>query len=114
MKKIAYLLHRFPRLTDTFIKREIRSLQKSGNDVSVISVWKPGRSETTAEILNEWSAETHFLLPLSKFSIAWTCFSSLARSPIRFLDTLRLALATSRPGFRGLAYQLFYFVEAVL
>ena len=33
MKRIAYLLHHFPRTTDTFIKREIRSLQKLGTEV---------------------------------------------------------------------------------
>lgn len=114
MKKIAYLLHRFPRITDTFIKREIRSLQKSGTDVFVISVWKPDRSDTTTEILNEWSADTHFLLPKSGFSIATALFAASVRAPARFFGTLRLALSTARPGFRGLAYQLFYFVEAVL
>lgn len=114
MKKIAYLLHRFPRVTDTFIKREIRNLQKSGTEVCVISVWTPGGSETTPEILKEWSPDTHFLLPAKKSSAAWTLFTSLVRFPIRFFDSLRLALSTSRPGFRGLAYQLFYFVEAVL
>jgi colanic acid/amylovoran biosynthesis glycosyltransferase len=114
MKKIAYLLHRFPRITDTFIRREIRSLQKVGTDVCIISVWKPGGSETTAAILNEWSVDTHFLLPASQFSIARTLLISLVRFPIRFVDTLRLAFSTSRPGFRGLAYQLFYFMEAVL
>jgi colanic acid/amylovoran biosynthesis glycosyltransferase len=114
MNKIAYLLHRFPRITDTFIKREIRSLQKSGTEVCVISVWRPDGSDTPAEILTEWSADTHFLLPRSQFSTARTLFASLVRFPIRFCDTLRLAVSTSRPGFRGLAYQLFYFVEAVL
>ena len=47
MKKIAYLLHRFPAITDTFIKREIRFLQKAGTPVDVISVWKPRDSDST-------------------------------------------------------------------
>jgi colanic acid/amylovoran biosynthesis glycosyltransferase len=114
MKKIAYLLHRFPRITDTFIKREIRRLQQSGTEIYVISVWRPERSETTGEILNEWSEDTNFLLPMSRSSMAKTLFAAFVCFPIRFLDTLRLAISTSRPGFRGHAYQLFYFVEAVL
>lgn len=61
--KIAYLLHRFPATTDTFIKREIRSLQKAGTEVQVISVWKPLPHETTPDILSEWSKDTHFILP---------------------------------------------------
>lgn len=114
MKKIAYLLHRFPRITDTFIKREIRSLQNSGTDVRIISVWQPDRSDTTSDILEEWRADTDFLLPMSGGSVTAIIFASLARFPLRFFDTLRLAVSMSRPGLRGIAYQLFYFVEAVL
>ena len=114
MKKIAYLLHRFPEITDTFIKREIRSLQGFGTDVQVIAVWKPGAGETTPEIMQQWAADTHFILPQSLPSIVAGLFSSLLRSPIRFAATLRLALSTSRPGLHGLVYQLIYFVEAVL
>lgn len=114
MKKIAYLLHRFPEITDTFIKREIRSLQRFGTNVQVLSVWKPGASETTPDTMAQWAAETHFILPRSLLSIVGILFVSLVRSPIRVADTLRLALSTSRPGLQGFVYQLIYFVEAVL
>jgi colanic acid/amylovoran biosynthesis glycosyltransferase len=114
MKKIAYLLHRFPEITDTFIKREIRSLQKSGTNIQVIAVWKPGTSETTPEIMEQWAGETHFILPRSLPSIVGVLFISLVRSPIRVARTFGLALSTSRPGLRGLIYQLIYFAEAVL
>ena len=39
---------------------------------------------------------------------------SIIRSPVQFVSTLQLAFATARPGVRGLAYQLIYFVQAVL
>jgi glycosyltransferase involved in cell wall biosynthesis len=114
MKKIAYLLHRFPEITDTFIKREIRSLQSFGTDVQVIAVWKPGASETTPAIMQQWEPETHFILPRSLPNVIGVLFVSLVRSPIRIARTLRLALSTSRPGFQGLVYQFIYFMEAVL
>ncbi len=114
MKRIAYLLHRFPGITDTFIKREIRSLQKIGTQVCVISVWKPHEHETTPSILSQWSGDTHFLLPRSVFSVARIVCTSLIRSPVRFLTTLYLAVSLSRPGVRGFFFQLSYFVEAVL
>jgi colanic acid/amylovoran biosynthesis glycosyltransferase len=114
MKKIAYLLHRFPEITDTFIKREIRSLQRLGTDVQVIAVWKPGVSETTPEIMGQWAPETHFILPRSLPSLIGILLTSLARSPILSARTLRLAISTSRPGLRGLVYQVIYFIEAVL
>ena len=114
MKRIAYLLHLFPRITDTFIKREIRSLQKRGTDVRVISIWRPKETEITPAILAEWSPDTQFALPRSLFSIVWIVLTVAIRSPIRFLAAARLAVSTSRPGVHGLLYQTFYFVEAVL
>jgi len=114
MKRIAYLLHRFPALTDTFIKREIHGLQAAGTNVLVLSVWKPKDSETTPDILAEWAANTRFLLPRSILSILWTVLTVAAHSPRRFCSAFYLALSTARPGLRGFAYQLFYFAEAVL
>ena len=114
MGRIAYLLHRFPGTTDTFIKREIRCLQKLGTDVQVISIWKPKETESTLEILSEWADDTQFALPRSVISIACITLMSVMRSPIRFLATARLAFSTSRPGVRGLVYQSFYFAEAIL
>ena len=114
MKRIAYLLHRFPEITDTFIKREIRSLQMAGTDVRIISIWKPNKHQTTPYILSQWAADTHFVLPRSTLSILYTVVATLWRSPRRFFSTLQLALSTSRPGTRGLTYQLFYFIEAIL
>src|ERR1035437_2382682 len=114
MKRIAYLLHRFPAITDTFIKREIRSLQSAGTSVLVISVWKPNERETTPDILSEWAADTRFILPRPALSILRAVFAAALRSPRRFFLTFRLALSTSRPGVRGLVYQFFYFLEAIL
>lgn len=114
MKRVTYLLHNFPGITDTFIKREIRSLQKAGTLVNVISVWRPKDYQTTPTIMSEWAAETKFVLPRPVPSILLGLLKSLIRNPIRFMKTLGLAMSTSRPGFQGIAYQLFYFCEAVL
>jgi glycosyltransferase involved in cell wall biosynthesis len=114
MVRIAYLLHRFPRITDTFIRREIRSLQELGTDVRVISVWKPKQFEITTTILAEWSHDTQFALPRSTLSIVLIVLTFAVRSPLRFIEAARVAFLTSRPGARGLLYQSFYFVEAIL
>jgi colanic acid/amylovoran biosynthesis glycosyltransferase len=114
MQKIAYLLHHFPGITDTFIRREIRSLQEAGTEVEVVSVWQPRDRETTPEILSEWLPNTHFVLPRPAFSVLTAVISSAIRYPGRFLATASLAYSTSRPGIRGLVYQSFYFVQALL
>jgi colanic acid/amylovoran biosynthesis glycosyltransferase len=114
MKKVAYLLHRFPRITDTFIMREISALQKSGLGIQIISIWKPKPAEANAEVVDEWFHKTSFLLPGSVLSIARVLFTTVIRSPIRFAGTLRLALRTSHPGLKGQLYQVFYLAEAML
>ncbi len=114
MKQVAYLLHRFPRITDTFIMREIRALQRAGTDIQIISIWKPKTAETNSEVINEWFHKTHFLLPASIISTARVLCTAIIRSPKRFVATLHLALTTSRPGLRGLIYQTFYLAEAML
>lgn len=111
---VVYILHRFPRVTDTFIFREIRTLQKQGLSVKVVSVWHPKDSETLPQVLKDWKDDVSFLLPTSAVSAARDVLAMVGRHPIRFVDTFLLALRTSRPGLKGLLFQLFYFMEAIL
>jgi glycosyltransferase involved in cell wall biosynthesis len=64
--------------------------------------------------MSDWSDDTHFALPRSSVLVIGIFLAALVRSPRRFCSAGRLALRTSRPGIHGLAYQLFYFIEAVL
>jgi len=114
MTKVAYLLHRFPARTDTFIKREIRALQSAGTSVSVISVWKPNHDETTDAIISEWSSDTTFLNSRPRFRLAILVSKFVAQRPLIALKTAFLAYKLSRPGLRGTVYQLLYFIEAIL
>jgi colanic acid/amylovoran biosynthesis glycosyltransferase len=113
-KKIAYVLHLFPRVTDTFIKREIRALQRRGTDISVISVWKPPPSDSDPAILAEWANDTAFALPRSALAIGVIVVRSMLGAPAKFMRTAWTAVSTANAGLRGLLYQSFYFVEAVL
>jgi glycosyltransferase involved in cell wall biosynthesis len=112
--KIVYLLHRFPVLTDTFIRREIRGIQTTGTEVEVISVWTPNGKETTSDLLQDWSRDVRFLFPQSILSILLAVLKVMFSSPKRFVAALRLGFATSRPGLRGMIYQIFYIGEAIL
>lgn len=111
---IVYILHRFPRVTDTFIFREIRALQARGLSVKVISVWRPKANETLPQVLEEWKDDVSFLLPTNALRSIWDILATVGRHPIRFIDTLALALRTCRPGLKGALFQLFYLAEAML
>jgi colanic acid/amylovoran biosynthesis glycosyltransferase len=112
--KIAYLLHRFPGVTDTFIRREILWLKQSGMSIHVISVRTPTKKETTERLMREWRPAMSFLLPASKLSLVLALPEFAIRSPGPFLAAAWLAWRTAKPGIRGAAMQLAYFVEAVL
>ncbi|MEH2492853.1 glycosyltransferase family 4 protein [Bradyrhizobium sp. AZCC 2230] len=111
---VVYLLHRFPRVTDTFIFREIRALQNQGLSVKVVSVWHPKDSETLPQVLKDWEDDVSFLLPANAMSAVGDILKIVGLHPIRFVDTFLLALRTSRPGLKGLLFQLFYLMEALL
>ncbi len=114
MKTTAYLLHKFPRITDTFIMREVRALQKGGMDIQIISIWKPTPGETDVKVMSEWGPQTYFLLPRSILSVTRALCVMIIRSPTRFMSAVYLAFATARPGLRGLMNQVFYLAEATL
>ena len=44
----------------------------------------------------------------------WLGLALLVASPRRYFGSLALAVATAAPGFRGLLFQCFYFLEAVV
>ncbi len=112
--KVAYLLHRFPGNTDTFIKREIKWLMQAGLELSIISVWTPKPSETTEASLVEWRPHTQFLMPQSAWRVAAIAVGFLLRKPYSFLSAVALAWQTSKSGLKGLAMQSAYLLEAVL
>jgi colanic acid/amylovoran biosynthesis glycosyltransferase len=112
--RIAYLLHRFPGNTDTFIKRELRYLMQAGSDVSVISIWQPKPQETSDVSMAEWSKHTEFAMQGSRMNMVLAAAKFIARRPRAFAATALLAWKTAKPGVRGVAMQAAYFLEAVL
>ncbi len=114
MREVAYLLNRFPQITDTFIIREISALQKEGMNTRIISVWRPAPKEADNRLMHEWRQQISFLLPRPSLSFILASLFISIRSPSRTLSTIWLAIRTARPGISGLIKQMFYFGEAIL
>ena len=98
MKRIAYLLNRFPRVTDTFITRELKSLQQMGTKVKIISVWNPQPTDIKSEFLDDRPGQVEYLLPQPVFSILRKLLAATILSPKRFAAraSARLRDITSR------------------
>ena len=104
----------YPRATDTFIQREIAALRKLGMPIKTFSVRRTDDTEIVGHEQQEERKQTFYILSAMKAPVLLlkTHTSLLARSPLRYLSALRLAIRTRYPGIRGLIYQLFYFAEA--
>ncbi|KAA3660724.1 MAG: colanic acid biosynthesis glycosyltransferase WcaL [Calditrichaeota bacterium] len=80
--KVAYILHRFPYITETFIMREMYWLRKCNVDVTIFSLLSP-----VHKIVQEQAKE---LLPVTYYSafispkVIKAQFYFLLRSPVRY------------------------------
>lgn len=112
--RLAYLCGEYPRATDTFIQREVKSLRMVGFHVETISVRHPSYLEQGTDEQRQERRGTHYLLPCSPWRVLSDHLSILLHTPGRYLRGLWLALRVRSPGIRSLIYQLFYFAEAGL
>lgn len=114
MKIIAYITGCYPRATDTFIQREINSLRSLGWTVLPYAVRPPGNEHINIKAVVEERQRTTYLLPFRFGSLISVNLAWILRNPVRYIQTLRLAIRTRKSGLKGLAFQLAYFFEACL
>lgn len=112
--RVLYFAAEYPRATDTFIQREIAAVRAAGLDVESSAIRRPGDEHMVGEEQRSERERTRYLLPPSVPGVLSAHARLLARSPKRYLSSLRLALETKRAGLRGGLYQAFYFAEAGL
>jgi glycosyltransferase involved in cell wall biosynthesis len=115
--KIAYILSRFPKLTETFILDEILALEKQGVDVSLYSLLRPRSTQVNPEGASIWrkaieriSRESGTILihpeakalvkrtgyaPFLSWRIVKAQFYFLLKKPGAYLSTLRTLIQTN-------------------
>ena len=111
---IAYLTGDYPKVSHTFILREVESLRAVRLTVFTCSVRKPSVTEFRGEEELCARAETFYLIATARnpLKVIAAHAGFLTRTPGRWFSTLALALRTRSPGLKALLWQLFYFVEA--
>jgi glycosyltransferase involved in cell wall biosynthesis len=109
--RVAYLADQYPRVTETFVYREVSALRAQGFQVETLSLWPPAPSE---RVDGDESRRTFYLRPARRLQYLRAHSALLATSPRRYLRALLLALRTARPGFEGTVDQLRRFAEAAL
>lgn len=111
---IAYLTGDYPKVSHTFILREVEGLRAAGLNVLTCSIRKPQASGFPGAEEQKALAETFYVKAAASnpVRLLMTHARLLARAPGRWFRTLGLALRTRAPGLKAFLWQLFYFAEA--
>jgi colanic acid/amylovoran biosynthesis glycosyltransferase len=114
--RIAYLTGEYPRVTDTFIQREVAALRQhgaaDGTTVHTFSVRSPQSTASLSEDQQEERDRTSYLLPANPWELLSAHVQLLIAQPQQYFQALALAWKTRQLGVRGTLYQLIYFLEA--
>jgi colanic acid/amylovoran biosynthesis glycosyltransferase len=111
MIRIAYLINQYPKVSHTFIRREIQALERKGISVMRISVRGWNEPLVDAEDAKE-RKQTRYVLKGRALPLIVAFFRLLLRHPIRTLRALGLELRMARHSERPLPVHLIYLAEA--
>jgi glycosyltransferase involved in cell wall biosynthesis len=112
---IGYLVGEYPKVSHTFIQREVAALRALGWTVHTCTVRWPPKGDILSDQMDE-AAQTFCIVDAARspLHLIGAHFSMLTRHPGRWFAALRLAFATRSPGWRALLFQMFYFAEAAI
>ena len=105
--KIAYFINDYPRVSHSFIRREIQAIERCGIEVQRIAL--RGWNATLPDPQDRAERErTRYLLRTGVTGLMLPALVMLLRSPRRLLAALRLATQMAQESERGLLYHLVY------
>lgn len=108
---IAYLVNQYPKVSHTFIRREILALERQG--VAIVRIALRGWDGQIADEVDISERErTRYVLGDGALPLVPAVLQMLATRPVRFWRALRLAWAMSRSAERPLPVHLVYLAEA--
>jgi glycosyltransferase involved in cell wall biosynthesis len=110
--RLAVICSRYPAVSHTFIRREVRALRALGAEVSTFAVRRASPEDALSPADREELAATHAILPPGA-ELVRAHARALLRHPGAWTGTLLRALRLSPGTPRGTLWQLFYFAEAV-
>ena len=109
--KITYLVNHYPKVSHSFIRREILALERQGFEVQRLAIrgWEGPLPDAQDHGERE---RTRYVLRDGPLALLVPTLLALVRSPLRFLAAVRLALKVARESDRSRSYHLVYLAEA--
>ncbi len=111
--RIAYLVNQYPKVSHSFVRREIRAIEGEAFEVSRVSVRGWDGELVDPEDLDERS-RTRFVLQGGAIPLLLAAIRTALLSPIKFARTVALAVRMSRGSDRPLLVHLAYVAEACI
>lgn len=111
--RILYFVNAYPRVSHTFIRREILALERAGWSVVRVSARPLDGTLVDPADLQE-AQRTRILLQRGALGLVPAALRALVRGPTRFARGFAMALRLARASEAGLARHLAYFAEACL
>lgn len=109
--KLAYIMSRFPKISETFILFEILEMEKLGASVEVYPLLRERQPVMHPEA-EKMCARAHFM-PFVSWAIVRANLSFMARRPLRYCGTLAECLWSTK-GYRNFFWgALVYWLKAV-
>jgi colanic acid/amylovoran biosynthesis glycosyltransferase len=111
--RIAYLINQYPKVSHSFIRREILALERQGFDITRISIrgWDEDLVDD-ADVAER--GKTRYVLQRGWLAIGRAVLISAISRPISFTNALVLAIRMGWRAERPLPYHLIYLAEACL
>ncbi len=109
--RIAYLINQYPKVSHTFIRREILALERQGFEVVRIALrgWDGELVDTEDQIERK---RTRYVLREGALTLLFALTCALLGRPVQFIKALVLAWRMSRRAERPLPVHLAYLMEA--
>ncbi len=111
VRTVGYLVNQYPKVSHTFIRREIRALEQLGWTVHrhALRGWDAPTPDATDAAEQR---QTSYLLRGGIAGLLAPTVRTAVSAPVRFTRALRMAWQLSRHAARGYAYHLVYLAEA--
>ncbi len=110
--RVAYLINQYPKVTHSFIRREVAALEEQNVDVERFTIRRAEEALANPSDREE-AARTTALLE-SRLGLVTSFFLMLVCHPVRFLQALRSAVQLGMNSRRKLGRHFVYLAEACL
>lgn len=109
--RIAYFVNQYPKVSHTFIRREIKALEDQGSEILRLALRGWDEDLVDEADLKERS-RTRYVLRDGIPGLLLSVLRVLLTAPVRFVSGLSLAVTMNRYGEKSILYHIAYLAEA--